>query len=89
MVYQNAISLHKTLNDPNFPSNFEHVTLIDQVICTGRQLGFQILRKNNGKIGINMTANKMYYINDLISLDMTFVHFKKLAKIQFLKYRNM
>ena len=38
---------------------------------------------------MNMTANKFYCINNEIGLDMlnlSFVHFKKLAKIQFLKY---
>ena len=46
------------------------------------------------KIGLNETANKFYFINNEISLDMldltfvlaTFVNFKKLAKIMFLKY---
>ena len=37
---------------------------------------------------MNTTANKLYHINKLIGLDklnMTFVHFKKLMKVQFLK----
>ena len=45
-------------------------------------------RNNKSKIGMNTTANKFYHINNLIGLDMlnkNFVHFKKLAKIQFLK----
>ena len=36
-----------------------------------------------------MTANKFYCISDQIGLDtleLSFVHFNKLAKIQFLKY---
>ena len=36
-----------------------------------------------------MTANKFFYISDQIGLNLlnlSFVHFKKLAKIQFLKY---
>ena len=37
---------------------------------------------------MNTTANKLYHVNNLIGLDMLnlkFVHFKKLAKLQFLK----
>ena len=37
---------------------------------------------------MNTTANKLYHENNLISLDMLnlkFVHYKKLAKLQFLK----
>ena len=91
MLYQLAIGLHKMVNSLDFPNTFEHVTILDQVICTGRQLRFQILRKFQSKIGINETTNKIYYLNNSISLDMlslTFVHLKKLAKIQFLKYEK-
>ena len=38
---------------------------------------------------MNTTANKLYYINKQIglqALSLGFVHFKKLMKIQFLKY---
>ena len=38
---------------------------------------------------MNTTANKFYHILKLIGLDLLnlkFVHFKKIAKIQFLKY---
>ena len=37
---------------------------------------------------MNTTGNKLYHINNLIGLDklnLGFVHFKKLMKIQFLK----
>ena len=37
-------------------------------------------------MGMNTMANKLYALNKLVSLDMlnvTFVHFKKLAKIRF------
>ena len=79
------------INSSNFPNTFEQVSFLDLVICTGRQLKFQIHRNFNGKIGLNNTANKLYYIKDEIGLDMlglSFVHFKKLAKIKFLKYSN-
>ena len=89
MLYQHAIQLHKTFNQPNFPSCHEHVTIFDQIVCTSRQLTFKVFKNNTLKIGMNTTANKLYCISDLIGLNLlnlSFVHFKKLAKIQFLKY---
>ena len=81
--------LHKTINHPSFPNCFEHITVANQTICTSRQLKFKTLRTNTRKIGMNMIANKIYCISNQIGLDLlnlSFVHFKKLAKIQFLKY---
>ena len=89
MLYHQAIELYKTVNQINFPNSFEHVTIINQTICTGRQLKFKTLRNNSLKIGMNMTTNKFYCISDQIGFDLLnlgFVHFKKLMKIQFLKY---
>ena len=57
--------------------------------CTRRQLNFEIECNNSYKIGMNTIANKLFSISKMISLGMlhlTFVHCKKLAKIQFLKY---
>ena len=68
--------------------SFEHVTIMDQIVCTGRQINFQIMRKFNTKIGLNTTANKLYPLNNQINLErfnMSFVHYKKLAKLQYLK----
>ena len=65
------------------------ITVIDQMILTSRQINFQILRNNRRKIGLNTTANKFYHISNQIGLNrlnFKFVHFKKLAKLQFLKY---
>ena len=73
----------------DFPSDYEHIFIVDQKVCTGRQLKFKIFRNNNYKIGMNTTTNKFFSISDMISLDMlnlNFVHFKKLAKIRFLKF---
>ena len=53
------------------------------------KLKFQVFKNFNTKIGMNTTANKLFHVNNLIGLDMLnlkFVHFKKLAKIHFLKY---
>ena len=88
MLYQIALRLHKLVNDHSNVLSFEHVTVMDQIICTRRQIKFQILRKFNHKIGLNTTANKFYHLNNLISpdsLNLNFVHYKKIMKIQFLK----
>ena len=69
--------------------DFEQITLLDQMVCTGRQLKFKVLRTNRRKIGMNESANKLYPLNDLVALDLlekSFVHLKKIMKIQFLKY---
>ena len=89
MLYHQAIELYKTVNQMNFPDSIEHVTIVNQTICTGRQLKFKVFRNNSLKIGMNMTANKLYCISDQIGLDLLnlgFAHYKKLMKIQFLVY---
>ena len=68
---------------------FEQFTILNQIISGRRQIKFEIIREFNGKIGMNMMANKFYHITNLIGLDMLnlkFAHFKKLAKIKFLKF---
>ena len=89
LTYNQAIQLYKIINSKDFPNTFEEVTVVDQIICTGRQLKFKIFRNNHLKIGMNTTANKLHCVSDLIGLDLLnlgFLHFKKLAKIQFLKF---
>ena len=89
MLYQLSLSLHKRYNEDSWSLDFETVTVIDQMILTSRQVNFQILRNNRRKIGLNTTSNKLYHISNLISLErlnLKFIHFKKLSKIQFLNY---
>ena len=89
LLYNQAIQLHKTVNHKDFPSTLDDVTLVDQTVCTSRQLRFKIFRNNKLKVGLNMPTNKLYCISDMVSYDMLnlgFTHFKKLAKIQFLKF---
>ena len=91
MRYNQAIQLFKTINHVEFPSTFQDITLVDQTVCTGRQLKFKTFRNNTLKIGLNMSANKLHCVSDLISFDLlnlSFVHYKKMAKIQFLKFGN-
>ena len=55
-----------------------HITVLNQMICTSRQVNFQICRSNCFKIGKNTTANKFYALNNQIGLGMlnlSFVHF--------------
>ena len=88
-LYQLSLSLFKEYNVDSDDLNFETLTLIDQMIFTSRQINFQILRNNRRKIGLNTTANKLYHLNNLIALErlnLKYVHFKKQAKVQFLKY---
>ena len=89
MYYQLSLSLHKTLPNLEADLNFETITVLDQIICSGRQLNFQIHKQCNLKIGLNTTANKFYHLNNKISLsmlDLKFFQFKKAAKALFLKY---
>ena len=89
MLYQSALHLHKFLNQEVL--SFESVTVLHNMTCTRRQTTFEILRNNNGKIGMNTTSNKFYCLSGKISLlvlNHEFVHFKKLMKVQFLKYGN-
>ena len=86
MSYQSSIFLYKTLNNIHSYCRNEHASLLNNVVCTGRQLKFQVVRSNNTKIGMNMISNKFYHISKQIGLDLfnlKFVHFKKLMKVQF------
>ena len=92
MLYQSALLLHKTLSfeSPNFiQPTFEAVTVLEQMPVTSRQNVFLIFKQNSTKIGMNTTANKFYHLSGKITfgcLAKSFVHYKKLMKIQFLKY---
>ena len=59
------------------------------MIFSFSKTNFEIERNNNFKIGMNTTSNKFSSLSKTVGLEMlnlNFVHFKKLAKIQFLKY---
>ena len=91
MKYQIALSLHRLLNSMDEELSLDQVMVMDQAICTSRQLRFQVQRKFNQKVGMNIPINKFYYINDEIGFDMlnlSDVHYKRLCKFQYLKYGN-
>ena len=87
--YLLAQSLYKRLNFDAGEVCFETTTVLDQMICTGRQSKYQTFTNNKRKIGLNTTANKFFPLNNQILLEhlnLSPQQFKKLAKIQFLKY---
>ena len=89
MLYKLSINLHKTFNSTENFITTETIRLFEQTISNRRQTLFEVYRNNNKKIGMNTAANKFYHINKLVGLDklnMAFVHYKKIMKIQFLKY---
>ena len=88
MFFQLALHVHKTINDISQLCTTEHALLLNNVVCTSRQLKFETLRSNVTKIGMNTLSNKFYHISRMIGLDLlnlSFVHFKKIMKMQFLK----
>ena len=89
MLYQISLKLYKVLNDPIIKT--ETINLIEQSVFTRRQCTFEIIRDNSTKIGINTAADKFYHITKMIGLDKLnfgFVRYKKIMKMQFLKYGN-
>ena len=70
---------------------FEHITIINEIISAPRQLTFETFRNNRCKIGMNTRVNKLYHVRKIISiesLNLKFVHYKKLMKFQFKKNGN-
>ena len=68
------------------PLTFKTVTVLNQMVTTTRQSNFEILRDNNVKIGMNTTSNKFYCLSgkvNLLFLNLSYVHFKKVMKVQF------
>ena len=84
-LYQQFIWLYRILNFDGPEPSFETITVLDQLICTTRQLNFQIIKNNHRKIGLNTTANKLYHLNNSIGLvhfNLTLKNFKKQMKIK-------
>jgi hypothetical protein len=79
--YQMALRLHKLVNENLIDLSFEQITVMDQMICSRRQISFEIHRNNTGKIGMNTTANKLYPLSHLIGLNMLnlgYIYYKTL-----------
>ena len=91
MLYQISLLLFKTVNENSLTPTRSFVGLMNQAVCSGRQVMFELHRVNRTKIGMNSLENKLYHINKLIVMDKlnwSFPLFKKHMKIQFLKFGN-
>ena len=91
MLYQISLLLFKVVNENSPIPSLSFVKLMEQVICTRRQIMFESQRNNNSKIGMNSLENKLYHVSKLIvmeKLNWTLPRFKKHMKIQFLKFGN-
>ena len=91
IMYQNSLMQHKVINEMFELCSTGHAHILLNTICTNRQFTFEMIRNNNLKIGMNTPVNKFYHINKQISLNnlnLSFVHFKRLMKYQFLKNGN-
>ena len=89
MSYQLSLKLHKTVNEIHDLCTTEHASILSNIVCTSRQLNFEILRNISNKIGMNTVSNKFHHISKMISLNnlnLNFINFKKIMKIQFLKF---
>ena len=65
--------------------------LMDQFVCSARQVMFVLHKANRTKFGMNSLENKLYHINKIIvtdKLNWSYPLFKKHMKLQFLKFGN-
>ena len=88
MSYQLSLQLHKSLSEMYDLCTTVHAPILNNIVCKSRQLNFEILRNSRSKIGMNTALNKFYHISKMISLNnlnLSFVHYKRIMKIQFLK----
>ena len=91
MFYQISLLLFKMVNENENVPSLSFVNLMEQVVCTRRQIMFESHRANHSKIGMNSLENKLYHVSKLIvinKLNWTFPLFKKHMKLQFLKFGN-
>ena len=69
MVYEFSMNLYKTINNGQSETNSKLLRITGQIVCTGGQAMFEILRNNNGKVGMNLPVNNFYRVSKLIGLD--------------------
>ena len=77
MFYQTSLQLHISINEIFDCCTSEHARLLNNIVCTGRQLKFEIIRNNRSKIGKNTFSNKFFHMSKLIgpdTLNLNFVH---------------
>ena len=66
--YQLSINLYRTINVHCYTLSTETVRVLDQIVCTRRQIFFETFRSNRFKIGMNATENKLHHISKQIVL---------------------
>ena len=79
-----SLLLYQIFNETNHTKDW--LTFANQIVMTGRQTKFDILRSNNYKIGMNILANKLYAIKqkiDLVVFNLSYGLFKRKMKILF------
>ena len=81
MSYQQSLHLHKSINAIFDYCSTEHATLLNNIVCTRRQLNFEIIRNNKTKIGMNTISNKFFHISKLVSLDLLNISHDTLKKL--------
>ena len=70
-LYQISLKLHKIINELDHKFSYEHVIILNEIICSRRQITFNIFRNNRNKIGTNTTVNKLYHIKIMSGKAMT------------------
>ena len=81
---QISLKLHKLINEMEhgLKFEFEHVTIINEIVCTRRQTTFEIFKNNRSKIGMNTTIN----VTDW--LDRTNACLKSVLRLMWLRIRS-
>ena len=64
MMYQISLLLFKTVNETCHVPSGSFTKLMDQIVCTGRQIMFETHRSNKSKIGMNSLSNRLYLLNN-------------------------
>ena len=58
MLYQMSLNLHKLVNEHNNDLSFEHVTFMEQIICSRRQINLNMCTRSTNELKINF-SNKV------------------------------
>ena len=91
MMYQITLLLFKTVNETCHVPSGSFTKLMDQIVCTRRQIMFETHRSNKSKIGMNSLENKLHHVSKLIVMDKlnwSLPRYKRHMKLQFLKFGN-
>ena len=79
-----SLLLYHIFNETNYTKDW--LIFSNQIVMTGRQVKFDILRANKYKIGMNILANKLYAIKhkiELVTLNLPYEQYKRRMKLIF------